>query len=136
MVIVLLFSLLPVLSYFGMWDSYFSFSIYSENPAVANVFVTQAFVDRLPPRLRPYAQPFQQAYDPERQGPFLFGFQAWCYEELHVPPIPEPRNFHFIFDRLRAYSPEPSDLRMIVGTRGGPVIFYQGDDREFLTPTR
>jgi hypothetical protein len=136
MVIVLLFSLLPILSFFGKWDSFFSFSIYSETPDVANAFVTQAFIDRLPPNLRQYAQPFEQTYDPERQGPFLFGFQAWCYEELHVPPIPEPRNFHFIFNYLRAYSPEVSDLRMIVGTRGGPVIFYQGDSQEFLTPAR
>ena len=129
-----LYSLLPILSYFGWWDSYFSFSLYAENSANANIFVTQAFGDRLPPKLRAYVQQFPQAYDPQHQGPCVFVFFAWCYEELHVPPISEPRNFRSIFNALRAYSREPNDLRMIVGQRAGPVIFYQGDTREFLTP--
>lgn len=132
LVIVALYSLLPILSFRGSWDSYFSFSLYSENQAVANVFVTRDFGDGLPPHMRPYVQPFTPDYDPEHQGPYVFAFQAWCYEELHVPPIPEPRNFRFIFTFLRAYSKKPNDLRMIVGPRAGPVIFYQGDSYESL----
>jgi len=131
-----LYSLLPLLSFFGRWDSYFSFSLYSENAAVANVFISQDFGDRLPQRLRPYVQKFPLAYDPEHQGPYTFGFQAWGYEELHVPPISELRNFRSVFQFLRSYSREESDLRMIVGPRAGPVIFYQGDTQEFLMPKR
>jgi hypothetical protein len=129
-----LYSLLPILSFFGRWDSDFSFALYSENQAVANIFVTEAFGDRLPAHMRPYVKPFAQVFDPERQAPFTFAFQAWCYEELGVPPIPEPRNFRFVFNFLRSYSRDPADLRMIVGQRAGPVVFYQGDRREFLTP--
>ena len=53
-----------------------------------------------------------------------------------MPPIPEPRNFRSIFNFLRVYSRQPEDLRMMVGTRGGPVIFYQGDNVEVLEPAR
>ena len=131
-----LYALMPVLSYFGWWDSYFSFALYSENLANANIFVSQAFADRLPPTLRSQVQKFQANYDPEHQGPFIFAFQAWAYQELHVPPISEPRNFRNIFAFLRTYSTEPGDLRMVMSTRTGTVLFYQGDEREELQAWR
>jgi len=131
---VALYSLLPALSYAGWWDSYFSFSLYADNTANANIFVTQALADRLPPKLRDKVKPFAPSFDPQFQGPFVFAHGIWCYEELGVPPIPEPRAFRSMFTFLRSYSREPGDLRMIVGQRAGPVIFYEGDTRHFLTP--
>lgn len=136
LIIVALYSLLPVLSFVGKWDSYFSFALYSENLAVANVFVTKEFHDQLPRDLQRYARPFPLAYDPQRQGPYTFGFDEWCYETMHVPPLPEPRNFRVMYNLLRRYAKKPSDLRMIIGTRGGPVIFYEGDTVDFLEPNR
>ncbi len=131
---IALYSLLPALSYAGWWDSYFSFSLYADNTASANIFVTQAFADRLPPEMRKQVKPFATSYDPQFQGPFIFAYGVWCYENLGVPPIPEPRAFRSMFTFLRTYSREPGDLRMIVGQRAGPVIFYQDDVRQFLTP--
>ena len=124
--ILIAFTLLPALSYVGKWDSAFSFVLYSESNANANIFVTQRFADQLSPALRAYVAPFPQ-YDPQFQGPFVFNFAPWGYEELHVPPISEPRNFRAVFNALRPYAKEPADLRMIVGERGGRVMFYQGD---------
>jgi hypothetical protein len=136
LIIVALYSFLPVLSYAGWWDSYFSFSLYAENLATANIFVTQAFVDRLPPKMRaqviPY--PFGPKYDPQFQGPFLFTYGLWCWQDLGVPFVPEPRTFQSMFLFLRGFSREPGDLRMIVGPRAGPVIFYDGANRVFLAP--
>lgn len=130
--VVALYSLLPLLSFSGRWDSYLSFSLYSENLAVANIFVTESFRENLPAHLRRHAQPFPQAYDPQRQGPLTFSFTAWAYEEMHVPAISEPRNFENIYRALRPYAKTPADLRMIIGTRGGTVIFREGDRVEFL----
>lgn len=130
--VVTLYSLLPVLSFAGKWDSDFSFSLYSENQAVANIFVTRSFADRLPARLRAYVQPFPREYDPAHQGPYLFAYQVWCYEALRVPPFPEPRHFRSLYRFLRAYASAPEELRMIVGQRGGPVLFYEGDRVEVL----
>jgi hypothetical protein len=132
--IVALYSLLPILSYYGKWDSYFSFCLYSDNLASANIFVTQEFADRLPASLKVCAQKFGQTFDPRYQGPLVFNCGQWCMQELRVPPISEPRNFVSIFNALREWSKEPSDLRMVVGQRAGPVIFYEGDSREYLTP--
>jgi uncharacterized membrane protein YphA (DoxX/SURF4 family) len=132
LVVVALYSLLPILSYSGRWDSYFSFSLYSENLAVANIFVTESFRANLPPQLQRHVETFPQAYDPEHQGPLLFVFPNWAYEELHVPTLFEPRNFVNIYRALQPYAQTPADLRMIIGPRSGPVIFREGERVEFL----
>lgn len=127
-----LYALLPILSYSGRWDSYFSFALYSENLAAANMFCSETFRDNLPPHLKGYVQKFPQDYDPQHQGPYGFAFTAWAYEEMHVPPISEPRNFVNVYRALLPYTKKPADLRMIIGPRSGPVIFYEGDRVEFL----
>jgi hypothetical protein len=129
---VAMYSLLPALSFYGKWDSYFSFALYSENLAVANIFVTESFRENLPANLRRHAQPFPQAFDPARQGPLTFSFTAWAYEEMHVPPISETRNFENVYRALKPYAPTPGDLRMIIGPRSGTVIFREGDRVELL----
>jgi hypothetical protein len=136
LVVLALYSCLPALSYAGWWDSYFSFSLYAHNLATANIFVTQAFADRLPPKVRAQVIPFPfgPKYDPDFQGPFLFDYVTWCWHDLGVPVVPEPRVFHSMFVFLRKYSREPGDLRMMIGQPVGPVIFYEGDERIFLTP--
>jgi hypothetical protein len=134
MAMLLLYALLPLFSYAGLWDSYFSFSLYAENSAHANIFITQTFADRLPAGLRKYVQPFPQAFDPLHQGPLMLAFDPWCYEELHIPPIPEVRNFKAIYQYFRTYAKKPEELRMIIGPRAGPVIFLQGDEIELLKP--
>jgi hypothetical protein len=132
--VVALYGLLPVLSYVGMWDSYFSFAVYAENAATANVFITQAYVERLPARARFFVRPFSPGYDPQFQGPLVLMYGAWCYKDLHVTFIPEPRVYRSLFLALRRYSREPGDLRLIIGPRYGPVLFYEGERRQLLTP--
>lgn len=134
--LVMLYGLLPILSYSGRWDSYFSFALYSENLAAANLFCTESFRDNLPPHLKPYVQKFPQAYDPQHQGPYGFAFTAWAYEEMHVPPISEPRNFVNVYRTLLPYARKPEELRMIIGPRSGPVIFHEGNRVEFLQPAK
>lgn len=134
--ILLLYSLLPALSFVGWWDSYFSFALYAENSATANIFITPAFVERLPPPLKSQVLGFSANYDPDHQGPLLFTFQLWCRKDLGVPFNAEPRIFHAMFLYLRRYAQQPEDLRMIIGQRAGPVIFYQGDERQYLAPAK
>jgi hypothetical protein len=133
--VIVLYSCLPLFSYIGWWDSYFSFTLYAENQAKADIFVSQAFADRLPPQLSAHVHQLAQAYNPQIQGPYVFDFQTWGFTELHVPPILEPRHYRAIFHHLRAYSKDPNDLRMILSPRFGPIVFYQGESNCVLTPT-
>ncbi len=77
--------------------------------------------------MRAHVHRVRVAYNPQVQGPYVFDFQTWGFQQLHVPPIFEPRSFRSIFNFLRAYTAEPSDLRMIISPRAGPTVFYQGD---------
>jgi hypothetical protein len=125
---------LPLLSYVGWWDSYFSFTLYAGNQAKADIFVTEAFSQRLPSGIHAHVHKLRLAYNPQIQGPYVFDFQAWGVQELHVPPVFEPRSFRSIFNFLRRYSVEPGDLRMIIAPRSGPLIFCQGDGEWPLGP--
>jgi hypothetical protein len=134
MAIIVLYGLLPLLSYIGMWDSYFSFTLYADNQAKADIFVSEAFANRLPPEMRAHVLRLRQDYNPEFQGPYVFEFQGWGMQELSVPPLQEPRNFLRIFKYLGRFSRESGDLRMNVRPRYGPTVFYQGDFHFIIPP--
>ena len=82
--------------------------------------------------MRSYVLPYRADFDAWHQGPCLLNFQAWAYEDLHVPPIPEPRNFRAIYSALRPYARELRDLRLIIDPVAGPVIFCQGNREVIL----
>jgi hypothetical protein len=136
MAVIALFTLLPVLSYAGLWDSYFSFTLFAESQAKADIFVSDAYRARLPPRIAVHVHKLRQAYDPGFQGPYVFDFQSWGYQQLRAPPIFEPRNYRSIFKYLRTWARSPADLRMIIAPRAGPMVFYQGDGQIPLVPTK
>lgn len=132
--IVALVWLLPVLSFWGRWDSYLSFSLYSANLAAADISLSQELRDRLPPALQPYVHPAIGPYDPRFHRPFVFDHQAWTMKALGAPAIPEPRGFHALFQHLRRYATREDDLRMIVAPRHGPLVFYEGSRQLVLQP--
>jgi hypothetical protein len=115
---------LPILSFFGWWDSYFSFSLYSANLSRADLYVTQSFRDRLPARLRKYVDPVEN-FDPSFQLPYVFEHPRWAAAQLGVPQLPEPRGYAVMFRHIAAYATNENDCRMIVETRGGKVLLYR-----------
>jgi hypothetical protein len=135
-VIIALFSFLPALSYAGLWDSYFSFALFAESQAKADIFVTEAFRSRLPAGIAAHVHAVRQAYNPQVQGPYVFDFQTWGYKQLRVPPIFEPRNYRSIFKYLRTWSRTPDDLRMIIAPRAGPMVFYEANAQFALGPSK
>jgi hypothetical protein len=123
-VVVGLFGLLPALSFFGWWDSYFSFALYSANVSRADLYVTQSFCDRLPARLHAYVHPVEN-FNPSFQLPFVFEHPRWAAAELRVPELPEPRGYAVMFRQIAAYATNQDDCRMIVETRGGKILLYR-----------
>ncbi len=116
--------LLPVLSYFGRWDSYFSFALYSGNTATADLFLVPSMVSRLPEPLRRFAHPLHEDVlknNPGLRGLSVFDMQSWSQAELGVPPIPEPRAYRVIGRTLAQYAEQPMDLQLVIQPRGGAV---------------
>jgi hypothetical protein len=118
------YGLLPILSFFGCWDSYFSFALYSYNLANADVYVTRSFVEHLPARLRIHVYPTQH-FNPAFQAPFMFEHRMWAEAEMGVPPLPEPRGYVVMFRHLAAYDTNEDDCWMLVETRRGTILRYR-----------
>jgi hypothetical protein len=123
--IVGLFGLLPVLSFFGCWDSYFSFALYSGNLSRAEVYLSQSFMLRLPLQLQPYVYPVKN-FDPASpyQKPYMFEHVLWGTAELGAPPLPEPRGYAVMFRYIAAYATKEDDCSMLVKTRAGRILLY------------
>jgi hypothetical protein len=122
-----LICLLPVLNLFGWWDSYFSFSLYSADLAVADVYVTEKYGQRLPASLRQFVHPVRPAYNPQWQEPFLFDHTSWSMHVLGAPELPEPRGYLAMFRRLNSYAGSPGELHMVLSPRRGPILYCQGE---------
>ena len=126
-----LVTLLPVLSYFGRWDSYFSFALYSGNTATADLFMVPTMVQRLPEPLRRFAHPLHEdvlKVNPGLRGLSVFDMQSWSQAELGVPPIPEPRAYRVIGRALARYAEQPTDLQLVIQPRGGAGQVLRASD--------
>jgi hypothetical protein len=124
MFVVGLYGLLPILSFFGWWDSYFSFALYSYNLPKAEVYVTRSFVDHLPARLRTFVYPVKH-FNAAFQLPFMFEHSLWAEAELGVPPLPEPRGYVVMFHHISAYATNNDDCFILVETRRGKLLLYR-----------
>jgi hypothetical protein len=90
--IVLLFGVLPPLSFVDRWDDYLSASLYSGRSRLAFLELSRD-ASRYLPRS---ALPLLQGNDPVR-----LDIGDWAIRELNVPPYPEPRVYAQIVQKLR-----------------------------------
>jgi hypothetical protein len=80
---VLLFGVLPALSFFGLWDAYLSSALYSGNIVQAAVYIEPDVVPRLPPIIRENTW--------QRSLPMYIDLNRWSFGELEVPAYPAAR---------------------------------------------
>jgi uncharacterized membrane protein YphA (DoxX/SURF4 family) len=104
---VLLFCLLPALSFVDWWDGYLSFSLYSGNNNSAAIYMSDASADRLPDRV-------QEFVDVPDSGPDELRLSEWSYGELNVPPYAEPRVFREIGRQVCAAVGDPAEMKLII----------------------
>ncbi|HXC36807.1 MAG TPA: hypothetical protein VNV43_13090 [Candidatus Acidoferrales bacterium] len=122
--VVGLYGFLPVLSFFGLWDAYLSFALYSYNLPNAEIYVSRSFLSRLPPGLESYVYPVKN-FNPALQLPYMFEYPIWAQAEIGVPPLPEPRAFLVVFRHIAALGAKEDDCWMLLETRTGRVSLYR-----------
>jgi hypothetical protein len=122
--VVTLFCLLPALSYWGWWDSYLSFRLYSGNTDRAAIILSASARQRLPARLRPYTSPANLPSGSAWTGAALFDLRRWAEAELGVPPLPEARSYRALADYLAVASGPAGAVRLVLEPRHGPVQIY------------
>ncbi|KAA9340203.1 MauE/DoxX family redox-associated membrane protein [Adhaeribacter soli] len=88
LLILLLAWFMPVFNFFGYWDSYLAFSLYSEKINEYYIIVAEDELLKIDQRLSAY---FLQSKD--LQGGQIIDVNKWSLEELNVPFYPETRVF-------------------------------------------
>jgi hypothetical protein len=126
--VVALFWLLPILSFFGKWDSYLSFSLYTGNLTKADLFISASLRERLPPALHEFIVPTPAPYNEQMQGPYVVLVELWADKILRVPPLPEARNYRHIARYLSTFAADPNDMHLVLIPRVGKILFYRGGD--------
>jgi hypothetical protein len=106
-VAVVLFAMLPGLSFFNLWDSYLSSALYSGNLTEAQIYLTDAGKASLPAAIRSrlvHTSP----------GTNVLSLQRWAIEDLNVTPYPETRVYKAIAKSVCGALRDPSQLVLIV----------------------
>jgi len=112
---LVLFGLMPALSFFGLWGQYLSSALYSGNVARAQFTVSEQVAGRLPPRVRSKLMPADEG--------FRLDINHWSYAELNVPAYPSEKVYARAAAALCRLAESPSDVRLEVNT---PPRFFGG----------
>jgi hypothetical protein len=88
---ILLIWILPFLNFFGMWDHFLSFSLYSDNENIYYIAIEEKELPKIDDRLRPFL-----AEVPGISGGRLIDINKWTLNELNVPFYPERRVFKVV----------------------------------------
>jgi hypothetical protein len=106
-VVLTLFGVMPVFSFFGLWDSYLSAALYSGNVPNALIYLNEATRERLPPGIQ----------DQVRTGPdgrLQLNPYTWSLVELNAPGYPERRVFLNVARKICIYAADPSAVSLVI----------------------
>jgi hypothetical protein len=105
--VLVLFGIMPLLSFFGWWDSYLSASLYSANIPEGILFVGKDVAGTLPAPIQKYVTTQPGVAD-------MLKIQDWSLGELNVPPYPATRAFRTIGADICKYSHNSPDVALLV----------------------
>lgn len=105
--IIVLFIVMPALSFFNLWDSYLSAALYSQNTNVGVVYMDDRVMSELPASVQQYVRPV---------GPNTnaLSIDDWSTGELNVPAYPEDRIYESIAEAMCTWTHDPADLTLVI----------------------
>jgi hypothetical protein len=106
-VALVLFGIMPLLSFFGWWDSYLSASLYSANVPMANIFLGETGKRELPLAIQKYVKKVPARGD-------VLSIQDWSLGELNVPPYPAARAYRAVGAAVCGYSHNSPNITLVV----------------------
>jgi hypothetical protein len=104
---IVLFALLPLLSFFNLWDSYLSSALYSGNLTEAQIYLSDVGAASLGPAIR--SRLVHTSSDTN-----VLNIQRWAMEDLNVTPYSETRVFKAIARDVCSGMGDRSQLVLIV----------------------
>ena len=115
---LVLFGVLPALSFSGHWDAYLSGALYSGNIKAAAISVTDAVAARLP-------DPARRHVARNRMGANLLDVWEWSMGELALPSYPEDRVFRAVARDVCRLAADPADVALVVFGRPGVLTGHR-----------
>ena len=113
-IVFVLFAIMPVFSFFNIWDSYLSFTLYSGNTNNAQMYISDSVKQKLPEEIQRYVN--KSGADTN-----TLDFFNWSFDELNVPPYPETRVYKDIARSICKYTDHGRDVTLVVN--GKPTVF-------------
>jgi hypothetical protein len=113
-VALVLFGVLPGLSFLGLWDCYLSACLYSGTTARAAVYLSAASRDRLPEGVRGYTRESRR-----EPGSYLLDLESWSFGELGVPAYPEERVYRDVARQVWSRAGKPPGMALVIQERPG-----------------
>jgi hypothetical protein len=110
--ILVLFAAAPALSFFGAWDNYPSWALYSGNRNEGDLYFNDAVYDKLPGTVQDYVTD----EGPNRDG---LNIGEWSFGELNVPAYPELRVYRQVLRSLCRYGDVTLEVEHKVTLFGG-----------------
>jgi DoxX. len=104
---IVMFAVLPALSFFNLWDSYLSSALYSGNLTEAQIYLSDAGKASLPAAIALRAV----HTSPDTN---VVNLQRWAIEDLNVTPYPETRVYKAIARSVCAKLHDQSQLVLMV----------------------
>lgn len=104
---LLLFAILPGLSFFNLWDSYLSSALYSGNLTEAQIYLSDAGKAELPAAIASRAV----HTSPDTN---VLNLQRWAIEDLNVTPYPETCVYKAIARQVCGTMRDPAQLVLIL----------------------
>jgi hypothetical protein len=104
---IVLFAILPALSFLNLWDSYLSSALYSGNLTEAQIYLSDAGKASLPAAIA--ARAVHTSPDTN-----VVNLQRWVIEDLNVTPYPETRVYKAIAKRVCSKLRDPNQLVLMV----------------------
>jgi hypothetical protein len=118
-IVLILFALMPALSFFDLWDHYLSSALYSGNISSGTIYLNDAAFDRLPDAIENYVY---------EEGPNLNSLDIldWSLEEMNVPSYPEIRVFKNAARAICGHTLNDPSVELVVQ---GKLAFINGNRR-------
>jgi hypothetical protein len=108
-----LFLVMPLFSFFNLWDSSLSASLYSGTVNRADLYLSKTLKQRLPAELQTFAV--------VQDNKFLFHYNDWAHLELGVLLPAEARLFKQVAMYVCGYANQPSDVTVVI--HGKKTVF-------------
>jgi hypothetical protein len=110
-VVLVLFGILPLLSFFNLWDHYLSSALYSGNRNNGVLYLSDSVFAELPDAI-------QDETTEERPDVNRLEIADWSYRELNVPAYPEVRIYKKVARSLCGYAESPSEVKLTIEGKG------------------